>query len=113
MKCNVKINNKLVIDQVYVASSFTERLIGLMFKTSPMGKGLLIKPCNSIHTCFMKYPIDVIFIDKNQTVIKVIKNMRPWMMTGLYFKSVCVLEIPSSYWECPVKAGDKLEIDYV
>lgn len=40
--------------------------------------GLLIKPCSSIHTFFMDYPIGVLYLDKNGVVLKVVHELKPW-----------------------------------
>ena len=65
-----------------VADSFFRRFLGLMGrKTIAQGTGLLIRPCNSIHMCFMRFSIDAIYIDKEYRVLKVVKGLRPW--TGI------------------------------
>ncbi|MEI7880862.1 MAG: DUF192 domain-containing protein, partial [bacterium] len=47
-----------------VADTFWKRSIGLMGKPGlKAGQGLLLSPCGSIHTCFMRFPIDIIFLD--------------------------------------------------
>ena len=61
-------------EKVFIASTFFERLKGLMFDNR-LGEefdGMLIKHCNSIHTCFMNYKIDVLFLNKNLEVIKIL-----------------------------------------
>ncbi|MBF0359812.1 MAG: DUF192 domain-containing protein [Oligoflexia bacterium] len=57
--------------------------------------GLLIESCTSIHTCFMQFNIDVLFLDKNNTIIKIIKNMSPWRISWFYFRARRVLELKS------------------
>lgn len=90
----LKIREKIISNKVKVADSLKDRLIGLMFLDDMIGfDSLLLKPCQSIHTFFMKYPIDVIFLDKNFNIIKVIKNMKPWRVSGFYFKASQVLEL--------------------
>jgi uncharacterized membrane protein (UPF0127 family) len=61
------------------ANTFLSRLRGLMGKPElPSGTALLLDPCQSIHTCFMRFHLDVIFLDKRHTVTGVKSNVRPW-----------------------------------
>jgi hypothetical protein len=46
------------------------------------GEGLLIRPANSIHTFFMRFAIDVVFIDRAGVVLKVVSALRPWRLAG-------------------------------
>ncbi len=78
----------------YLANTFIERSLGLMGKFE-LPKGLdflLIKPCNSIHTFFMRFPIDVIFVSKKNKIVQIKKNIVPWRITPIYFRANYVLE---------------------
>lgn len=78
------------------ATSFADRLMGLMGKKDlPFGAALHIAPCNSIHTFFMKIPIDAVFLDKQLKVVKVCSAMVPWRISSIYFGAHSVLELPS------------------
>lgn len=59
------------------AKTFKERLFGLMFKKN-INCGLLFKNCSAIHTFFMMNEIDVIALDKNDNILKIYKNVKPW-----------------------------------
>ena len=62
-----------------VAKSFFQRARGLIGRKSlAPGTGLLILRCNAIHTFFMRFPIDATFLDKNDQVVKVVRNIPPW-----------------------------------
>ena len=64
-----------------VARTFWQRFKGLMGRKSlPPGEGMLILKCNSIHTCFMRFAIDATFLDKDDQVVKVVRNIRPWRL---------------------------------
>jgi len=64
-----------------VARSFFDRMRGLMRRNAlPRGRGLLIERCNAIHTCFMRFPIDATFLDRQNRVVKVVRNIRPWRL---------------------------------
>ncbi len=62
-----------------VARTFCERAKGLIgTKDLAPGEGLLIERCNAIHTFFMSFPIDAVFLDSNDNVVKTIRGIRPW-----------------------------------
>jgi uncharacterized membrane protein (UPF0127 family) len=80
-----------------VAKTFFERARGLM-GTKDLGddEGMLILKCNAIHTFFMAMTIDATFLDKNDNIVKVVKNIRPWrMLVWGGFKAFKVLETKS------------------
>lgn len=78
-----------------VARKLFERIRGLIgTEDLAPDEGMLILKCNAIHTCFMSFPIDAIFLDKNDNVVKTVKNIRPWrFFIWGGFKAVKVLEI--------------------
>lgn len=62
-----------------MAETFLERAKGLIGRRGvPLGKGLLIPRCNAIHTFFMSFAIDAAFLDRDDNVVKVVRNIRPW-----------------------------------
>ena len=70
---------KELASQVRVARSLWARFWGLMGRRSlPEGHSVLITPCSSVHTFFMRFPIDVIFLDRDNIVVKIVPAMRPW-----------------------------------
>ncbi|MBO5652407.1 MAG: DUF192 domain-containing protein [Selenomonas sp.] len=80
--------------QIKTADTFFTRFRGLMLrKRLPTGHGLLIAPCNSIHMCFMRFAIDAIFIDKDYRVLKVARNVRPWIGLAWCWKAWGVVEV--------------------
>lgn len=109
VKINFKENN--IAQDVVVADSFFARARGLMFrKKMDNFDGMLITPCNSIHTFGMFFPIDVIFLNKNFEVIKVMEGLKPNRMTLLYLKASQVLELAAGTLAGKVTKGDCLEI---
>lgn len=96
MKINNTTKNVILADNVTLAQTVLARLKGLLFrKEFRNGEALIIKPCNSIHTFFMRFPIDVIFIDSNDKIVKIRKEIKPFRATPVYFKSKFVIEFPS------------------
>ncbi|MBP9674225.1 MAG: DUF192 domain-containing protein [Bacteriovoracaceae bacterium] len=92
------------------ADTFFARLVGLMGqkKTST---GLLLEPCQSIHTCFMLFPLDVIFLDANNRVVKVIYHLKPWRFTLFYFKAKKVVEFPIGIIPAHIKEKEEWEVE--
>jgi uncharacterized protein len=87
--------SKVLATNVKVADNLFTRMKGLLGKKElPHGEALWIKPCFSVHTFFMKFPIDVIFLNKKNQVITAINDLRPNRLTRLYPQSYSVLELP-------------------
>ncbi|PIK14114.1 DUF192 domain-containing protein [Halobacteriovorax sp. JY17] len=111
MSMQVKFKEIVLCEELKIADDFFSRLIGLMFKKKMIGfDGLLIKQCNSIHTFFMRYALDIVFLNKEMKVVKVIENIKPWRMTLMYLKSSQVLELKSGTLNNRLKKEDQLEI---
>ncbi len=88
--------NTLLGDAIERADRFGQRFKGLMGQRElTFGSGLLIEPCNSIHTFFMKIDIDVLFLAKDFSVVDVVHSMVPWRMSKFYPSAKRVLELPS------------------
>ena len=87
-----------------VAATFRERAKGLIGSPPPPpGEGLLIMRCNAIHTFFMRYPIDAVFLDRNMRPVKTVRGIRPWrLIVWGGWRARCVLE--TAHY-CP---GDKM-----
>jgi len=104
-------NGEIVCHHLKLAESMDERMLGLMFKEEMPGcDGLLISPCNSIHTFFMKMNIDVVFLTKDFKVVKVFYNLKPWRMTTMYFKSKHVLEMKAGTLVPNLQIGESLRV---
>lgn len=107
-------NQKTIVTDLELADKIKTRLVGLMGRKSfKNGAGLLIKKSgNSIHTCFMKFPIDLIFIGAKGEVKYLVKNMKPWriVIAPLIRQTDC-LELPAgTIAESQVKIGDILSV---
>ena len=70
------------------ADHFFSRLRGLLFAPALQpGQGLLLVPCAAVHTAFMRYPIDVVFLDRAGRIQKIVPRLEPWRAaryTGAY-----------------------------
>jgi len=102
---------EIICERCVLADSFFLRALGLMFSDNipEGGDGMLIKPCNSIHTFFMRYPLHIIFLNSENKVVKVIKNLSPWRMTRIYFSASQVIEIKSDR-NINIEIGESLEV---
>ncbi len=84
-----------VCDRCDVADNPLTRLRGLLGRAGlANGEGLLIRPTSSIHTCFMRFPIDAVFLDAKLTVLDVRHDVKPWR-TALKRGAKSVLELPA------------------
>ena len=108
---NTRTGKELSVD-VKVADTLFTRMKGLLGKKElPQGEALCIKPCFSVHTFFMKFPIDVIFLNKKNQVIAAVRNLKPNRITRLYPRSFSVLELPSGTIAASnTEVGDEIKI---
>ena len=87
--------NTTLAEDVFFADSPFKRLKGLLSrKFLPDGQALIIKPCNCVHTLFMRFPIDVLFVGKDNQVVKVLTQLTPFRFSKLYWKACMVVELP-------------------
>ena len=71
-----------------IADTFLTRFAGLMFrKPLPPATGLFLAPCNSVHMCFMRFAIDVVYLDKDYKIVKVVKKLKPWLGLSMCSKA--------------------------
>ena len=111
MKATNLNNGKELATNVEVADTLFTRMKGLLGKKElPFGEALWIKPCFSVHTFFMKFAIDVIFLNKKNQIIASVSNLSPNRMTRLYPQSFSVLELPLGTIDASnTKTGDVIE----
>jgi uncharacterized protein len=83
---------------------------GLLGRTHlPPGSGLWIVPCESVHTFFMKFPIDLVYIDRNKRVKKVRSNVGPWRLSAC-LSAHSIIELPAGVvHSTQTLPGDQLE----
>ena len=103
--------NTSIASNVCLADTFLTRLKGLLAtKQLETGKGLVIRPCCSIHTVGMNYDIDVVFVGSDDNVLKVVSNM-PANRFALCRKSSYVIELPAGTIEATgTTVGDKISL---
>ena len=86
----------VLVSQCEMATSLVARARGLLGH-APLkpGQGMLISPCQSIHTFFMSFPIDVAFLNREMRIVHIIPSMHPWRLSPHLFKAHSVLELPA------------------
>lgn len=95
---------------VETASSAATRNKGLLGRAGlPAGGGLWIVPCESVHTFFMKFPIDLVYIDRHKRVKKVRNSVGPWRLSAC-LSAHSILELPAgAASQAQTQRGDQLE----
>lgn len=103
---------ELLVDQLDIAESFRARAKGLLGrKVLRANEALWLKPCNNIHTFFMKFAIDCIFVDSKLEIKNLVQNVTPFRFVGPFWKSHSVIETPSGFIELKkLKIGDHLYV---
>lgn len=96
-----------------VADKMWTRLRGLIgSKPLAPGEGLLIVPCSSVHTHFMSFPIDVLYVGKGQEIVAIDQDMAPWRFGSYHRRGRHVVELPSgTVAATQTEVGDRLRVD--
>jgi uncharacterized protein len=102
-------DGRTVCERCVLADGPLTRMRGLLGRRAlPIGQGLLLRPAGSIHTLFMRFPIDAVFLDGERRVVKVVAGLRPWRAAAGR-GARAVLELPAGEaGERGVRAGDQL-----
>lgn len=80
--------------QTEVASTFWQRFRGLMLRAPlPPGHALLLAPCSGVHMCCMRFPLDIVYLDKDWRILKIVPHLRPWLGLSFCPKAWGVLEL--------------------
>jgi hypothetical protein len=100
---------QVVCELCEIADGPLTRMRGLLGRKSlTRGQGLLIRPTWSIHTWFMRFAIDVVFLDRELRVLKIKQQLRPWRAAARW-RAHSALELPAG--ECGrlrLQVGDRL-----
>ena len=102
-------NGALIAERVWVADSPAARSRGLLGREQlDPGEGLWITPCEAVHTFFMQFTIDCVFLDRRKRIVKIVRNLKPWRVAGAW-RAHSVLELPAgSADRCGLAIGDQL-----
>ncbi len=81
--------------KVLLALTFWQRLKGLLGTGSlAAAQGLLLPGCSSIHMFGMRYPLDIVYLNRDGTILKVVADLQPWQISGCW-QAAAVLEVGS------------------
>lgn len=113
MKLINKTKNTVLAQEVTTAGTLFKRMKGLLGQRNmAKGSALLLRPCNSVHTFFMRFPIDVLFIGKDNRVIKTISALKPFRITNICFRADFVIELPGGIINSTLTSqGDILSLE--
>src|SRR5918992_5737088 len=76
-------DGRIVCETCLVADRPFGRMKGLLGRRAlPSGEGLLLRPASSVHTAFMRFPIDVVFLDRELCILSIARDLRPWRAAG-------------------------------
>ena len=100
--------------ELSLAHTHWSRLRGLLGTSADdfrNGSGLWIRPCRGVHTLAMRFPIDVVYLDRAGTVVHVEHNLQPWRFSPVLMQAASVLELPShTVARTETALGDRIEI---
>ena len=97
-------------DRAWTAEGFWPRLVGLLRRSSlEPGEALILDPCTSVHTAFMRFSIDVVYVGRSGQVVKLSPELKPYRISGVLRGGRSVIELPSGRIEATDTAvGDQL-----
>jgi uncharacterized protein len=100
---------QVIADRLLTAFDSASRRQGLLGRDSlAADSALIIAPSNAVHTFFMRFPIDILFVRRDGLVVKARRTVRPWRMTGS-LRAYAVIELPAgSLARSNTLAGDSL-----
>ncbi len=100
--------------ELMIARTHWTRFRGLMATDASRfrkGQGLWISPSRGVHTFAMRFPIDVVYLDRDRTVIHVEEDLKPWRLAAIRIRATSVLELPTgTIRESKTTLGDLVDI---
>ena len=102
----------IMANRLTVASRRIDRAIGLLGRTRlEVGEGLWITPCHGVHTCFMRFSIDVIVLNADAVIVDAVSLLKPWRMCLPKRGACSVLELAAgTLLNARTKIGHRIEI---
>ena len=99
-------------NSIEIANTPLKRMRGLLGRDSLDSQAALVIPhCQSIHMFFMKFAIDVIFVDSKNQVVGLSPRIKPFMLSPVFWKSACAIELPAGTIESTkTQVGDQIKI---
>jgi len=102
----------LLADKAELADAFLKRLIGLLNrKALKKGEALILEPANCIHSLFMRFTFDALFLNKSGRVVGIQPSMKPFRISPVYFTACLVIELPEHTLKLThTQPGDTIEM---
>lgn len=113
MKITNKSRNIVLAENAVMASSLFARMKGLLgSKGLAAQEALILKPCNSVHTFFMQFAIDVLFVDGNNRIVGIKSCLKPFRLSRVYLGAKYAVELSEGAIESTLTSlGDILTIE--
>jgi uncharacterized protein len=107
----VRADGEAVCERLVVADNPLTRLKGLLGRAGlEPTEGLLIKSTSAIHTCFMRFPIDALFLDRDLNVVGIESDLRPWRFAGRRGAKIVIELAAGEGRRRGIQLGDRLEL---
>src|SRR5207244_12033973 len=100
-----------VVERCFVADKPWSRMRGLLGRRAlPSGEGILLRPAASVHMFFMRFAIDVVWLDRDLRVLDVTANLRPWRTTARRGARSALALAAGESERVGIRAGDRLAL---
>ena len=97
--CLLDDSGAVLLERIEVADRLWSRFAGLMGRASlPRGHGMFFPRCRSVHTFFMRFPIDLVFLDDSMRVVGIRPQIRPWSVAFGPAEARSVIETAPGAW---------------
>ena len=105
--------NTLIAERAQLADTVMSRLVGLLNRSSlSPQEGLVITECRSIHMFFMRFAIDVIFVNRGNTVLGLVRNIKPFQLSPYFIRAHKAIELPVGVIDSSkTEKGDVLSLE--
>ena len=111
MKLLKKPGQEPICSEVKTADSFCTRLVGLIGTKHLEDRGVLFPRANSIHTFFMSIPIDVVYLSRDNKIVRIDHELKPWRFPLPAFKARSIVELPAGLAKKKqLSVGDELYV---
>ena len=103
--------NRVIADRLMIARTFRDRSVGLLGRPPlALREALWLDPCGGIHTWGMRYPIDVVFLDRRLNVLRVRRAVPPWRLVFAPSGTRSVIEMPAGGAD-GLRVGERVSVD--
>jgi uncharacterized protein len=110
--CLTAVDGRVLVPKLHRPQGLWPRLLGLLVRP-PLGpdEGLWLDPCGGIHTWGLRYPIDVLFLDRELRVLRIVRGVGPWRMVFAPRGTLSVIELSAaSSTATMLGRGDRLRV---